>query len=171
VKAAVKIITWCLWFGFVLWLSTSGDGFFLWLVDFIKTKIIRAEIPATIDFAVTIIPWNCFISVLVCLPVWLMKRRRAETAHDLRATMVFIFWLLGWNLAGISFWLICFPENIGNYSDAPSLSMLEPFAINDGWTPFELWCTWWGFIIVSNVFSAMMAFGLQRPDNQTFAAL
>jgi|WetSurMetagenome_2_1015567.scaffolds.fasta_scaffold812811_1 hypothetical protein len=160
---AVKITACCIWFGFVVWLSHYGDGFFFKLVNLVETKVIRAEIPPEIDFAITIIPWNCFISLLVCLPVWLMKKRRAAAANETGTIIVFFFWLLGWNLSGMLFWLVCFPESIGNYSGAPSLSVIEAYAANDGWSPFELWCTWWGFIIVSNAFSAAMAFLIKWP--------
>ena len=165
-KMAVKITTCGIWFGFVLWLSNYGGDFFFKLVNLIEKKIIRTEIPPEIDFAITIIPWNCFISLLVCLPIWLMKKRRAEAMNEFGAIIVFFFWLLGWNLLGILFWLVCFPESIGNYYGTPSLSVIEAFAANDGWSPCELWCAWWGFIIVSNAFSAAMAFLIRRSGNQ-----
>ncbi len=164
-KMAVKITSCCIWFGLVLWLSNYGDGFFPKLANLIEKRIIRTEIPPEIDFAITIIPWNCFVSLLVCLPFWLMKRRRAEAANEIGAIIVFFFWLLGWNLSGIVFWLVCFPESIGNYSGAPGFSVIEAYAINNGWSPFQTWCTWWGFIIVSNAFSAAMALLIWRPGH------
>jgi hypothetical protein len=170
-KMVVKIITCCIWFGFVLWFSIYCDGLSFKLVNLIGKKFVRTEIPPEIDFAITIIPWNCFISLLVCLPIWLMKKRRADAVNEIGAAMVFFFWLLGWNLFGVMFWLVCFPETIGNYSGAPGLSVIEPYAINDGWSPFELWGTWWGFIIVSNIFSAVMAFPIWRSSSQKPAIL
>jgi hypothetical protein len=162
-KMGAKILYGCIWFGFVLWFSTYCNGFSPKLVNLIEKKIIRIEIPAQIDFALTLIPWNCLISLLICLPFWLMKKRRADATDEMRAAIEFFSWLLGCNLAGIVFWLIYFPESIGDYSGAPSLSVIEPYAVNDGWSPFQLWCMWWGFVVVSNAFSALMAFLLRQP--------
>ena len=157
-KTATKIIAYCIWLGLVILFSIYCDGIFPKLVDLIEKKIIRTGIPPEIDFAINIIPWNCLISLLVCLPLWLMKKRRANAASEIGEVIVFFFFLLGWNIFGVLNWWGFFPESIGNYSSVPSLSVIEPYAINEGWSPFELWCTWWGFIIVSNAFSAVMAF-------------
>jgi hypothetical protein len=157
-KAGIKIIACCAWFGLVILISIYCAGFFPRLVNSIETKMIRGEIPPEIDFAITIIPWNVFISLLLCVPVLFIKRRRADAATDIGTAIVFFFLLLAWNLFGVLNLWVFFPESIGSYSGVPSLSVIEPYAINDGWSPFELWCAWWGFIIVSNAFSAVTAF-------------
>ena len=161
-KPGIKIIACCVWFGLVILLSVYCDGLFSSLVNRIETKIIRVEIPPEIDFAIIIIPWNVFISMLLCVPVLFIKRRCAIAATEIGTTIVFFFSLLAWNLFGVLNWCVFFPESISNYSGVPSLSAIEPYAINDGWSHFELWCAWWGFIIVSNAFSAVMAFLIWR---------
>jgi hypothetical protein len=162
-KTATKIIAYCVWLGLVILFSIYCDGIFSKLVDLIEKKIIRTEIPPAIDFAISIIPWNCLISLLVCLPLWLMKKRRANAASEIGEATVYFFILLSWNLFGVMHLWIFFPESIGNYSGLPSLSVIKPYAINEGWSSFELWCAWWGFIIVSNASSAVMAFLIGQP--------
>jgi hypothetical protein len=157
-KVPAKIIVGCIWFGFVVWFSIYCSSWFSNFVNLIEKKIIRVEIPPEIDFAITIIPWNCFISFLICLPLLFVKKRRMNALMEIGDLIVFFFFLLAINLFGILTWSVYFPESIGDYSGAPAFSVLEPYALNEGWTPFKFWCVWWAFIIVSNAFSVGMAF-------------
>jgi hypothetical protein len=162
-KTGIKIIACCVWFGLVILFSIYCDGLFSSFMDMIEKKIIRVETPPEIEFAITIIPWNVLISLLLCVPVLFIKKRRANAAVKIGTAIIFFFLLLAWNLLGVLHLWIFFPDGIGNYSGLPSLSVIEPYAINEGWTPFELWCAWWGFIIVSNASSAVMAFLIGQP--------
>jgi len=160
-KPGIKIIACCIWFGIIILVSIYCDGIFSSLVNMIEKEIVRVEIPPEIDFAITIIPWNIFISLLLCVPLLFIKRKRATAAAGISDAIVFFFLLLAWNLFGILNLWIFFPESIGNYSGAPSLSAIEPYAVNDGWTPFKFWCAWWGFIVLSNLFSIVIAFWIR----------
>jgi hypothetical protein len=162
-KVAIKIIAYCVWFGFIVWLSVYCDGFSSNLINLIEKKFIPTDIPPEIDFAITIVPWNCFISLLICLPVWLMKKQRANAVSEIGKAMVFFILLLGCNLFGILIWIVYFPESIGDYTGVPSISTIEPYAINDGWSPFKLWCTWWAYLIASNVIAAVLTFSIWLP--------
>lgn len=167
-KTTAKIIACGLWFGFLVWLSIYGNGFFFDFVDFIKTKIIRTEISPGIDFAITFIPWNGFISLLIWLPIFLMKKRRSEAAKEIVVGIIFFFYLLAFNLFGILIWFVFFPEAIGNFTNTSSYSTLERYAINDGWTSFQFGCLWWTYIIIANAFSALMAFLTSQLKKQSF---
>lgn len=156
-KIAAKIIAGCVWLGLVVLFSIYGGDIFSSLADWTKRRIFRAEMPPALDFAITIIPWNVFISLLLCLPLWFMKTRRAAASTEISGTVVFFFLLLAWNIIGIANLWIFFPDAIGNYSGTPSLSVIEPYAIKEGWSPFGFWCAWWGFILVSNLLSMGMA--------------
>ena len=168
-KPGIKTIACCAWLGFVILLSIYCGDYFSKLLNSIKENVIRVEIPPEIDFAITIIPWNIFISLLLCVPLLFIKGKRASAAAKISDAIVFFFSLLAWNLIGVVHLWIFFPDSIGNYSGAPSLSAIEPYAINDGWSPFKFWCAWWGFIVLSNLFSIVIAFwiGLSRKANKS----
>ena len=153
-KIPAKILVYCIWFGLVILLSIYCGDVFSALMDWMKRKIIRTEISPQIDFATTIIPWNVFTSLLLCVPLLFIKGRRAMAVSEFRDAVVFFSLLLAWNLVGIIHLWIFFPDSIGSYSGAPSLSTIEPYAIKEGWSPLKLWCAWWGFIVLSNAFSA-----------------
>jgi hypothetical protein len=161
-SVAAKIIACCFWFGLVFLLSLFGNDVFSRIVDFVKERIIRTEIPPQIDFAITIIPWNVFVSLLLWIPFLFIKKRRVNVAAEISDAIVFFFFLLGWNLLGVLNLWVLFPESIGNYSGVPSLSAIKPYAIYEGWSPFEFWCAWWGFIALSNLLSIGMAFLIRR---------
>jgi hypothetical protein len=161
-KPGVKTVICGVWLGIVILVSVYCGGYFSQLLNFLKEKIIRAEIPPAVDFATTIIPWNIFISLLVCIPLLFIKKRRANAATVIGDEVIFFFLLLAWNLIGVLHLWIFFSESIGSYSGAPSISAIEPFARDEGWSPVQLWCAWWGFIILSNATSAMVVFGIRR---------
>lgn len=156
-KIPAKIVVGCIWFGLIVLLSVYGGNIFSNFVDWLKREIIRTEISPSIDFAITIIPWNIFISLLLCVPLLFIRRRRADAAVGIGEAVILFFLLLGWNLIGIAYLWIYFPDAIGNYSGAPSFSAIEPYAVKEGWSPFQFWCAWWGFIILSNLLSLGMA--------------
>jgi hypothetical protein len=157
-KTPAKIVVGCIWFGLVVLLSVFGGNIFSNFMDWLKGNIIRTKIPPPIDFAVTIIPWNIFISLLLCVPLLFIKKRRVDAAVGISEAIILFFFLLGWNLIGIAYLWIYFPDAIGNYSGTPSFFAIEPYAIQEGWSPFQFWCGWWGFIVVSNLVSLGMAF-------------
>ena len=169
-KTWSKIIVCGLWFGLVFLLFIYCGDIFSDLVDWIKRKIIRTEISPQIDFAITIIPWNVFISLLLCVPLLFLKQRRANAAAEIGEAIVFFFLLLAWNLMGVVNLWIFFPDSIGSYSGAPSLSVMEPYAIKEGWSPFGFWCAWWGFIVASNSFCVGMIL-LNRISQKSKASL
>ena len=157
-KTPAKIVVGCIWFGLIVLLSVYGGDIFSGLMTRLKETIIRKEIPPPIDFAVTIIPWNVFISLLLCVPLLFIRKRRAKATAEMGAVIVFFFFLLAWNIIGVAYLWIFFPDAIGSYSGAPSFSAIEPYAVKEGWSPFQFWCGWWGFIVVSNIVSMGMAF-------------
>lgn len=155
-KIAFKIIFGCFWLASVVLFSIYCNGWFSDFVSFVEKKIIRAEIPPEINFAMNVVPWNCFVSFLICLPLLLVKNQRINAFREIGNVIVFFFFLLVWNISAIGYLWIFFPDSIGNY--APTFSEVESYALNDGWTPFQFWCAWSGFIFFSNVFSIGMAF-------------
>jgi hypothetical protein len=157
-KIAFKIIIGCIWFAFVVLFSIYCNDWFSDFINLIERKIIHAEIPPEIDFAINVIPWNCFISFLICLPLLFVKKRQINALREIGDVTVFFFFLLVINILGILIWIMLFPESIGDYSGAPTFSVLEPYALNDGWTPFQFWFAWCAFIFFSNAFSVGMAF-------------
>jgi len=159
-KIALRIIAGCFWIALVVLFSIYCNGWFFDFINFIEKKIIRTDIPPEIDFIITIVPWNCFISFLICLPILFVKKRRTNTVVEIGSIIVIFVFLLAFNLFGTLIWIVSFPESIGDYSGAPTFSVLEPYALNDGWTPFQFWFTWCAFIILSNAFSIAMAFSI-----------
>jgi len=166
-KTPAKIVVGCIWFGLVVLLSVCGGEIFSNFMDWLKGKIIRTEIPPPVDFAATIIPWNIFISLLLCGPLLFIRKRRGDAAVGMSEAAILFFLLLGWNLIGIAYLWIYFPDAIGSYSGAPSFSAIEPYAIKEGWSPFQFWCGWWGFIILSNLLSIGMGWLIKQSRKST----
>ncbi len=161
-KPATTIIAGCLWLGLVVLLSIYGADTFSNLADGAKRKIIRTELSPPVDFAITIIPWNVFVSLLLCVPLLFIRKRRANATAKIGDAIVFFILLLGWNVMGIALLWILFPDSIGSYSGGPTVSGIEPYAIKEGWSPFKLWCAWWGFIVLSNAISTVMVFSIRQ---------
>jgi len=161
-RIPAKIAAYCIWLGLVILLSIYCSDIFSGLLDWMKKKIIRTEISPQIDFATTIIPWNVFISLLLCVPLLFIKKRRVNAVAEIGDMIVFFFLLVAWNIIGIAQLWMFFPDSIGSYSGVPSLSTIEPYAISEGWSPLKLWCAWWGFIVVSNLFSAAFVMVIRR---------
>jgi hypothetical protein len=157
-KTSVKLIAYGLWFGFLVWLSIYGNGYFFDFVGFIKTKVLRTEISPEINFAITFIPWNCFISLLIWFPILFLKRRQLDALREIAAGVIVCFFLVAINLFGVLIWDVSFPESIGNFNGEPTFSVLQQFAVNDGWTPLQFRCAWWMYILVTTAFSAFMPF-------------
>lgn len=155
-----KIIIGILWLGLVALLSFYGNGWFSGIINFIEKKIVRGDVPPEIDFAINIIPWNCFVSFLICLPLLFVRSDRSNAFGKISNIIIFFFFLLATNLLGVLNWIMLFPESLGDNSSAPTFSTLEPYALKDGWTPFQFWCAWSLFIIFSNVFSIGMVFSI-----------
>jgi hypothetical protein len=160
-KRAIKIIAYCVWFGFILWLSTYSGGFFFELVSSIEKRIIRSEIPPDYDPEINLVLWNGFICLLVWIPILLTRKRRADAIRTIGRDITFLILLSGFMVGGAVIWQIDFSDDF-----TPSLFINVPDTIKEGWSPFELWCVWWAFIIVSNAFSAVVAFVIWRPSNR-----
>ena len=165
-RTKAKIIAYCFWFGLVILLSIYGNGVFFRVLDLVKMKILRTEIPPQIDFAITFIPWNCFISLLIWFPILLLKQRRLEAAQEIVAGGIFFFFLLTINLFGILMWCVYFPESIGNLKGGPSFSALEQYAIADGWTPLQFKLAWWIYILISTALCVGGALGAAQIKKQ-----
>ncbi|HTQ51382.1 MAG TPA: hypothetical protein VMJ12_11775 [Candidatus Acidoferrales bacterium] len=159
-KFFYKIIIGILWLGLVALLSFHGNAWFSGIINFIERKIVHGGVPPEIAFAINIIPWNCFVSLLICLPLLFVRRDRSNTFREVGNIIIFFFFLLATNLLGVLNWIMLFPESLGDDSSAPTFSTLEPYALKDGWTPFQFWGAWSLFIIFSNVFSIGMVFSI-----------
>jgi hypothetical protein len=157
-KIAVKIIAGCVWLGFVVWFSIYCNGWFSDFLNFIKIKIFGDDISPSIDFAINIIPWNCFVSFLICLPLLLIKNRRMSALMEIGFTIVFFLFLLMWNILAVVYLWIFFPESIGTLS--VTFSEFKSYALDDGWTLFQFWSAWCAFIILSNAVSIAMVFSI-----------
>jgi len=157
-KVAIGTIAFSIWFGFILWLSIYGGGVFSVLVHLIEKRIIRTEISPAVDSEITLILWNGFICLLIWIPIFLAKKRRADAARTIGRDITFLILLAGFTVFSAILWQLDFSEDM-----APtSLSISEPDRIN-----FKFWCLWWAFIIVPNALSATMAFLIWRPQNRT----
>jgi hypothetical protein len=154
-KFSAKIIVYCLWIGFLIWFSNFGSSYFSEFASFIKRKVF-GDISPSIDFAMAIIPWNIFISLLLWLPILFLRQRRIEAAREIFAGVIFFFSLVMINLFSILIWCVYFPESIGDFSG--SFSMLEQYAVSDGWTPLQFKAVWWMYTLFSTAFSLLMAF-------------
>jgi len=186
-KVIIKIIAYSIWFGFALWLSIYCCWLFSELVDLIEKRIIRTEFPPDFfNLAMALIWWAGFICLLAWLPIWLMKKRRADNTRTIGRDITFLILLLGGTVLSAVIWQFYFPENIYNCTDdnmcgffrpgdwihgnyvavhkvVPSLSMSEPDTIKKGWSITKLWCAWWLFIVASVAISASLTFLIFRP--------
>jgi hypothetical protein len=161
-KPSAKIIVYCLWIGLLLWFSTFNNDFFLKFIGIIKTKVFGADVPSPIDFAISFIPWNCFISLLIWFPILFLKQRRLNAAREIAAGVIFFFFLVAINLSSIVIWDVFFPEFIGDSNGEPKFSVLQQYAVNDGWTPLQFKCVWWMYILITTAFSALMPFTIAQ---------
>jgi hypothetical protein len=159
-KIAFKIIAICVWLALIVLFSVYCNDWFSDFINFIERKVVRVEVPPEVDFVVNVVPWNCFISFLICLPILFVKNRRTNVFREIGNVIVFFFFLLAWNIFAIVNLWIFFPESIGSYSATPAFSEVKSYALNDGWTPFQFWFAWCAFIILSNAFSMAMAFSI-----------
>ena len=153
-KTQAKIIAYCCWVSFLIWFSTFSDKFFFDFIGAFKNKIFGSDIPPEIDFAITFIPWNCFISLLVWLPLLFLKQRRLQAAQEIAIGLIFSIVLIGINLFAILIWCVYFPEIIGNFNGVTSFSALEQYAIADGWTSLKFKGVWVTYILISTAVSA-----------------
>jgi len=166
-KTAAKIIVYCVWFAFLVWFSAFGDEFFFSFAGLVKAKIFGTDISPQIDFAITFIPWNCFISLLIWLPVLFMKQRRLEAAKEIVVGVIFFFFLLATNLLGILTWCVYFPEIIGSFPSQQTFSTLERCALNDGWTRLEFNGVWWMYVLISTALCALATFSVSQMKKQS----
>ena len=90
-----KIIIGILWLGLVALLSFYGNGWFSGIINFIEKKIVRGDVPPEIDFAINIIPWNCFVSFLICLPLLFVRSDRSNAFGKISNIIIFFFFLFG----------------------------------------------------------------------------
>jgi hypothetical protein len=184
-KNAVKIFAYCIWFGFILFLSV----YHIWpllLFRWIELKIgIQGYLPNFNIFGALIL-WFSFTWLLAWLPVWLMKKSGVKTSRLLGGTALFLITLLLCSVVCGIIWQFFLPERIYNCTDDnlfgflrpgdwvhgsyvtvskinPSDSMSMPDSIKEGWSVEKLWITWWAFIFASVVISASSTFLIFRP--------
>jgi hypothetical protein len=179
-KTAAKIIVYCLWFGFVLFLSV----YHFWplvLIRWIEPKIGIKGFSPTLDILGASILWFSFICLLAWLPVWLVKKRGVKTSRLLGGTAIFLITLLVCLVGSGTIWQIFLPEKIYNCTDDnlfgflrpgdwihgdyvtvskinPSDPMDKPDSIKEGWSVGKLWFAWFAFIVASVAISASLTF-------------
>jgi hypothetical protein len=154
-KIALKVTAGCVWLALIVLFSIYCNGWFCDFFNFIKTKILGNDVSPSIDFAIAFIPWNIFISLLLLLPVFVMRwRQRFEVVREIVAVGIFFILMLGINVFCILIWVTALPDTIGSFSGEPGFALLEKAAINDGWTHFQFRAAWWMYILISTAFGA-----------------
>lgn len=159
-KTRAKIIFGCIWFCFLVWLSFYGSKCFPGLMGFIKTKIIRTELLPDYELEISFVVWNVLISLLGWTPIFFTRNWRTAAFRTIGRDITFGLLLVCFLICGAMFWQIIFESDFN-----PTLFVNPSNMASDGWSPFELWCVWWVFIIVANAFSAAMAYLMWRPEN------
>jgi hypothetical protein len=172
-KTAVKIIAYCVWFGFTLWLSF----WFLRLAAWIEN---RNEIFfGNTRFWTLSIFWFGFVLLLAWLPVWLAKKRFPDFARLMAKIGVFLVVLLACIILSEIIWdnffagtiYNCTDDNLGGFlrpgdwvHNPVTVSqvkldsdMSHPDIIKQGWSISKLWILWWSFAVACLVVSALSA--------------
>ena len=160
-KTRAKIIGGSLWFCFLLWLSFYGSKCFPGLMEFIQTKIIRIELLPDYKSEISFMVWNVVISLLGWMPIFFTRNWRATAFRTIGRDITFMFLLTAFMINGAIEWEMVFQDDFN-----PTLFVNPSNMSSDGWSPFELWCVWWAFIIVANAISAALAYSIWKPQNR-----
>jgi hypothetical protein len=181
-KAVIKTIAYCIWFGFTLWLSF----WFLVPAGWLEWKLLPTKTPAGVEFAVMVILWSGFVCLLALLPIWWMRKRRLEIApQSITRNVTFVVLLLGCTTYCTIAWDNFVARKLYNCTDSipfdflrpgdwvhshdgisvavvpkinPSDPMDKPDTIKEGWSIPKLWLLWWAFVCASIAISASLAF-------------
>jgi hypothetical protein len=183
-KTTIKIIAYCIWFGFTLCLSF----WFLRLVAWIENR--TGILSPNIRFGTMLIFWFGFVFLLAWLPIWLMKRRALDSARLMAKVAIFLIMLLACTISCTVIWgnfvdgklyncTDSLPFNFlspgdwvhGNYVTVlkidPSDSMSKPDSIKEGWSVPKLWFLWFSFFAVSVAISLLPTFLICRRKKRT----
>jgi hypothetical protein len=99
-NVVIKIMTYCVWFCFVLWISCRE---FLIAALFRLPNWIGIYSPA-LRITIVLIPWTGFICLLLWLPVWLMKGKRSGSPRLIAKTATFLILLLACTVLNTVIW-------------------------------------------------------------------
>jgi hypothetical protein len=176
-KTKAKIFAaYCLWFGFVLWLSL----WFTALAGWLEWKLLPVKTPAQVEFFIMLILYSGFVGLFAWLPIRWMKKRHWEIAQTGRS-ITFVILLLGCATLSAIAWDNFVAEKFynctdsvpfdflhpgdwvhGNYIFVPQINPTDPMdkpdSIKEGWSVPKLWILWWPFIFASVAISAALAF-------------
>ena len=173
-KNILRILAYCGWFGFTLWLSF----WFFRLVVSIEDRF--GIFGFRTRFRINLISGFGFLCLVCWLPIWWLRRRRAEMARFTGRCATFLMILLGCTILCTIFWDKFIADKLynctdaigfdflhpgdwvhGNYAAVPQIvtgrSMSEPDTIKAGWSVFKLWCLWWSLVAVSVAVSGSAA--------------
>jgi hypothetical protein len=176
-KTVAKIIAYCIWFGFALWLSFWFSMFASW----IAWKLVPAKIWDHIELPIMWILWAGFVCLLALLPILWMRKRGVEIVQMMVRNVIFIVLLLGSTIFCTFVWDKFIADKLYNCTDEVGLdflqpgnwihgnyitvsqivtgrSMSEPDTIKQGWSIPKLWLLWLAFVFVSVAVSASLSF-------------